>query len=104
MNSPLTARIIGLLTFFLGVILLILVFFAARADLTRPLTGDATGMGFSLLRQIGLLFIMGYAGSTLAGRGVQLYGAAHTKTVTVQETVSEEEVPAPNLPSTTENP
>jgi hypothetical protein len=87
MTSSSTVRTVGLLTFFLGVILLLLVFFQARADLARPLSGNPAQMGALLARQIGLLFIMGFVGSSLAGRGVQMYGAGNVKTVVVDDTV-----------------
>ncbi|MBW3623315.1 MAG: hypothetical protein KY468_07890 [Armatimonadetes bacterium] len=89
MTSLQSARIIGMLTFFVGVGLLVAVFFLAMADLKRPLaeTGNATVMGMALISRIGLLFVMGLAGSIIAGRGVQLYQAGIRKpdVIEVQE-------------------
>jgi hypothetical protein len=101
MTSPQTARIIGMITFFVGVILLILVFVAAQADMARPMTGDAARMGVALVYKLGLLLVMGYAGSSIASRGAQLYGAANARTLAVSETSApaEEAVARKELPS-----
>ena len=99
MTSPSTARILGMLTFFIGVALLVLVFVDARADLIRPLRGDATQMGMMLFRQIGFLFIMGYAASSIAGRGAQLYQAANVQALAAVKAVDTEEASLrPELP------
>ena len=81
MTSLSSARLVGMIVFFVGVALLLIVFFEARADLTRPLTGAPSAMGFQLGRQIALLFIMGYVGSSLAGRGAQLFQAGALRAI-----------------------
>ena len=76
MSSVHITRIVGWVVFVLGIVLLIVVFIQARADLERPLTGVPATMGIDLARRVGLLFIMGYVASSLAGRGCQMYQAA----------------------------
>jgi hypothetical protein len=79
------ARIVGMLTFVAGVVILAFVFFRAYALFSAPpagmagsaaagpTTGNLATAGMSLLARIGLLFIMTLAGSLIASRGVQLY-------------------------------
>ncbi len=70
-----SARTAGLIVFLIGVVLLIMVFFVARAELARPLPTAAAAMGMSLAREIGLLFLMGFAASSIAARGCQMVAA-----------------------------
>ena len=92
MSSLRTIQVIGLVTFLAGVLLLLLVFFRAQADLARPLTGGASALGIVIARQIGLLFIMGYVGSSLAGRGVQLFLAGTETKIVTEEPDSRERI------------
>lgn len=71
-----TSRPLGLIVFLLGIALLLVVFFQARADLHSPLTGATADQALSLAQRIGLLFIMGYVASSLAGRGCQMFQSA----------------------------
>ena len=71
------ARLIGCLVFIVGIGLLVAVFFQARLELARPLASAAGPAALEIARQVGLLFIMGYAASSLAGRGCQLFHSSH---------------------------
>jgi hypothetical protein len=42
-------------------------------------------MGMTLAQKLGFLFVMGYAASSLAGRGCQMMQSALIKTVAVAE-------------------
>ena len=72
-------RIIGLVVFAVGALMLVFVFFRAYYLFTSPpsrvapTTMTLTEAGLTLAAQIGLLFIMTLAGSLIAARGVQLY-------------------------------
>ena len=87
-KGDLSARILGILVFLVGIAILVLTFFQAYHLFTTPAKvfipqpTDAGGpkattvLGSSavmLLREIGLLFIMALVGSLIASRGIQLY-------------------------------
>jgi hypothetical protein len=72
MVSSRNARFVGMIVFLIGIVLLVVVFFQARADLAQPLQGTSANMGMTLAQKIGFLFIMGYVASSLAGRGCQM--------------------------------
>jgi hypothetical protein len=104
------ARAIGLLTFLGGLVLLVLVFMAAFQMLqeSQAAPGDLQALPREiviLLIRVAMLFVMGYIGSSLAARGIQLFeaaGADETRVVrrvrrapddrVVEERVIEEEV------------
>lgn len=75
------ARVIGLLVFLTGVLLLILVFFWANESLAAPATATNApinwgAMGTRLAWDLGRLIVLGFVASAIAGRGVQLYAVA----------------------------
>ncbi|HEY3282748.1 MAG TPA: hypothetical protein VGN26_10775 [Armatimonadota bacterium] len=74
------ARVVGALVFCGGIALLCVVFFSARALLGSPLPGItknlSLGTEMSLFgARAALLFIMAFCGSSIAGRGAQLFQA-----------------------------
>ncbi len=84
----LTAGIVGLLAFSLGIAILVYSFINARELFTKasmaaspsasgssPATVDFGASALSLLIRIGALFIMVLVGSVVAGRGMQFYFA-----------------------------
>lgn len=94
-KRDLVARIIGLLTFALGIAVLIVSFIFAFKLFTSPTAGlamtpaqpggpsAASTLGqsaISLLIRIGALFMMVLAGSLTAGRGAQMYCAGTHQT------------------------
>jgi hypothetical protein len=73
-------RGVGLVVFFLGIALLIVVFFWTLAlSKLIPTTEkvDLTALGIRLGVELGRLFVSGLVASWIAGRGAQLYGAAN---------------------------
>jgi hypothetical protein len=85
MTSSRSARTVGMLVFWIGITLLVIVFFQAWADLKQPLQGTSANMGLTLIQKLGFLFVMGYAASSIAGRGCQMMQSALIKTVEVAE-------------------
>jgi hypothetical protein len=71
-----SARLFGAIIFFIGVLLLLVVFFEAKADLRLPLEGTVSTMGLALAQRFGSLFIMGFVASCLASRGCQMISIA----------------------------
>src|SRR5947209_7107090 len=104
-RGDIVGRLIGMLVFLLGVGLLIFVFIqATRLFGVKP--ADALGLTFTgdpkkdptlaligsrfvgLLLEIGILFLMAFAGSLVAQKGINLYFSAlqHVRTATPQNT------------------
>ena len=78
------ARIAGLATFVVGLVLMAIVFMSASRLLNAkdiPPVGltTITSELYVLLTRILSLFVMGYIASAVAGRGVQMYQAARGK-------------------------
>jgi hypothetical protein len=76
------AKIVGLLVFVVGVVMLGAVFFAALDMLHQSRATEITDIakqlpreGFVLLARILFLFLLGYIASAVAARGIQLYEA-----------------------------
>src|SRR5262249_18486673 len=75
------ARVIGLAVFLTGVGLLVLVFIWANQSLGAPALDTKKPPNWPLVAtrlvwDLGRLFLLGYLASSIAGRGVQMYGAA----------------------------
>lgn len=76
-------RVTGLVVFFIGVILLVVVFFMTGSLLSVrpgevPRTPEALpGFAIDLGLRFGRLFLMGFVAGLIAGRGAQLYAAAN---------------------------
>jgi hypothetical protein len=75
------AKATGLLVFLAGAVMMVIVFFSAMGMLnaTRAASLDLNRLpqeGIVLLARIGLLFVMGYIASAIAGRGIHLFEAA----------------------------
>ena len=70
-------RLLGLLVFLLGIALMVVVFVQAKDDLLRPLPGTGAAMAMSLVFRVGILLVMGYVASAVAGRGCQMVASAH---------------------------
>lgn len=78
------AKATGLLVFVTGIILMVMVFSSALHMLgsTNAAALDIKRLpqeGIALLARIGFLFLLGYIGSTVAGRGVNMFEAAGRK-------------------------
>src|SRR3989304_4244539 len=99
-KGDLAARVIGLLVFALGIVILVFSFFIAYYGLfTSPTAGIAVqpstpgGLSVSatlsrsalfVLTKIGALFIMVLVGSLIASRGIQVYFAGEEKETVVR--------------------
>lgn len=74
-------RGVGLVVFFLGIALLIVVFFWTNALRALIPTGvgkmDPALLGVTFGIEVARLFVSGLVASWIAGRGAQLYGAAN---------------------------
>lgn len=78
------ARVTGLLTFVAGLVLLVIVFFTALGIFNQSRTAPSNlqllpGELVILVSKVLMLFIMGYIGSAIANRGIQLYESARTR-------------------------
>lgn len=91
-HSDTSGRVLGTVVFLLGIALLCLVFGIAWSLFRAPVPGlelpiktgatppAASGIGIALsafVRQLLLLAVMTFAGSLIAGKGIQLYFTAH---------------------------
>lgn len=88
------AKVLGLLVFVAGVIMLGAVFVAALDMLRQSRATEITDIarqlpreGFVLLARVLFLFLLGYVSSAVAARGIQLYEARPSE-ATVTDTAS----------------
>lgn len=101
-------RIIGILVFVAGIVMLITVFFmalgmlkesrvAAFADLAKELPREA----FVLLARVLFVFALGFLASSVAARGIQMFEASELADAPSQATSSRETLPKPEGPPST---
>lgn len=75
-RTILTARVLGLLSFAAGVGLLITVFIWATQYLDAPAPPSQANLATEavlMAGRVGLLFVLGFVASAVAGRGIQLF-------------------------------
>jgi hypothetical protein len=98
------AKVIGLLVFLAGVVMLGGVFFAALDMLHQSRSTEITDIakqlpreGFVLLARVFFLFLLGYVASSVAARGIQLFeaGPRETRVADLSATVPATPPPAP---------
>ena len=84
-RKDLVGRLLGIVIFLLGVVLLTFVFFAAygffsadviSAQNPEPIANQLGRSAINVLAKIGYLIVMTIAGSLIAGKGITLYFAS----------------------------
>lgn len=85
-TSDPSGRVLGMVVFAVGVLLLLFVFYVVYADLStgilsrltapNPRQGPDLNLAVAVLLRGLFLFLLGYVASAIAGRGIGMYHAA----------------------------